>query len=89
MPLLCYEQFCANPVKVIDILRPQAPKRFVDSINPDSKVIYRPKKGALPAKLENKNPKAMANLSQEQINILSSVFAKHEELLAYYGYHIL
>ena len=81
IPLLTYEQFCAEPIKIISA--------FNLNENEFNKSFHIKVKDYKIQKISNMNENQIAFLSDSQKEIIDDALVGHEELLAYFRYEIM
>jgi hypothetical protein len=84
IPLLTYEEFCDDPSILTDRL--DMPAGVIETINTDAKVKV---KDYQPQIIINQNERQIANLSDEEIDLMGSILTKNLKLLCYYGYDVI
>ncbi len=84
IPMIAYEEFCQDPSSILPKLN-SLPEGFINTINFDAEVQV---KNYPPQKIINQNARQIANLNDEELELLTEVFSEKKELLAFFGYRI-
>jgi len=84
IPLITYEEFCQNPSSILSKL--QLPDGVSDTINPKVKVKVKDNKVQ---EISNHNQRQISKLTDKEIEHISNVLKRNEELLVFFGYQSL
>ena len=84
IPLITYEDFCHDPSSILNKL--ELPYGVSDTINPKAKVKVKDYKFQ---GIFNQNRRQISYLKKEEIKHLNNILNTNEELLFFYGYHVL
>jgi hypothetical protein len=84
IPLVTYEEFCKNPVTLINKLN--LPHGVVDTIDVNAVVKV---KDYAPQKILNQNDRQISKLTTEEIKILTNIFIGNKASLDNFGYTLL
>lgn len=85
VPLITYEEFCDNPVKIIEHLT-NAPIKFINSINFSSPVKVKDYK---PQGIVNQNNLQISKLSSQDLENITAELEPHIDLLRFFGYSLI
>ena len=84
IPLITYEEFCQKPSLILSKL--QLPDGVSDTINLKSKVKVKDYKVQ---EISNQNQRQISNLTDEEIEQITDILKRNEELLSFFGYQSL